>query len=524
MVIGLDGGTWKVFDRILADGCMPTFQRFVEDGAAGVLESTIPPITPVAWTSFQTGCDPDKHGVLSFIAYSKKDRRMSFVNSSTVRVPTIWEIVSYFGRKVISINVPLTYPPKEINGYMVTGMLTPDDNCNYTYPTEFKKEVQQVVPNYPLVESNDIHRFFTGRDISSFVSLLSNVIAKKTELALHTLRTKDWDLFMLHFQALDTLQHPLWCFIDSTHEFFDEQKYQVVKRFYVNLDQCIQRITSEGLNDDAILFFISDHGFQTNRYFFYINNWLHKKGYLKLKQNYRTVVINRLFHWVRRIDRFRFRFLIIPDKMKMDLFNTELGIYDLDHSAVFAVNANPWGCLYFQSHLPANDIETLLRDLLSITNPETGERIVHAIHRKEDIYDRQYWDMVPDIVVAPQAGYSFSTWFNGKDLFQEAVFKSDYQVGTHDMEGIVVGYHDKYIKNSQIKAHIRDVPATVLHLMGLPIPTHMDGRLIEGMLTSGFKKEVEHVDLSLGRKDGAFTYSPSDEEAIQKALKDLGYF
>lgn len=76
LIIGLDGGCWKVFDTFIERGYMPNLRALKETGVSGILKSTIPPITPAAWTSFQTGTKPGKHGIFDFIQFNKEKKRV----------------------------------------------------------------------------------------------------------------------------------------------------------------------------------------------------------------------------------------------------------------------------------------------------------------------------------------------------------------------------------------------------------------------------------------------------------------
>ncbi len=63
VVIGLDGATWSLLDRLILEGAMPNLDRLRREGVHGPLWSVVPPMTATAWTSFQTGKGPGKHGV-----------------------------------------------------------------------------------------------------------------------------------------------------------------------------------------------------------------------------------------------------------------------------------------------------------------------------------------------------------------------------------------------------------------------------------------------------------------------------
>ena len=132
LILGIDGGTWTVLRPAIEQGYMPFLQSLIETGASGVLESTIPAITPVAWGSFQTGMNPGENGVFDFYRWDKEIKTQQLVSSQNLSM-TIWDIAGRNGKKVGVVNVPMTYPVKPVNGYLVSGILTPSLKSEFTH-------------------------------------------------------------------------------------------------------------------------------------------------------------------------------------------------------------------------------------------------------------------------------------------------------------------------------------------------------------------------------------------------------
>ena len=136
MVIGLDCLVPDlVFTTWRHD--LPVLNELMSNGVYGPLESSIPPITCPAWMCMVTSKDPGQLGVYGF-----RNRRdysytgLSIANSTAITVPTVWDILGHHGKKVLLLGIPQTYPPKPVNGIMVTGCLTPGIESNYTYPSD----------------------------------------------------------------------------------------------------------------------------------------------------------------------------------------------------------------------------------------------------------------------------------------------------------------------------------------------------------------------------------------------------
>src|SRR5438552_19072221 len=154
VIFGVDGLTFRIIHPLIERGELPNFRRLQQEGCEAILESKYPPLTPPAWTSLSTGLKPAHHGVYDFWTYDEWQERNS---TRKARVQTkrkggkaIWNILSEYGKQVLVINVPMTYPPETVNGIMVSGYLTPGDDVDFTFPQTFKEELFKVVPDYQI--------------------------------------------------------------------------------------------------------------------------------------------------------------------------------------------------------------------------------------------------------------------------------------------------------------------------------------------------------------------------------------
>ena len=141
VVIGVDGLTFRILHPLIERGDLPNFEKLMLQGCESVLESKYPPLTPPAWTSLSTGLKPARHGVYDFWSYGDRGYR----DASDTHVQTkrrggkaIWNILSEFGKRVLVINVPVTYPPEAVNGIMVSGYMAPSSEVDFTFPATFK--------------------------------------------------------------------------------------------------------------------------------------------------------------------------------------------------------------------------------------------------------------------------------------------------------------------------------------------------------------------------------------------------
>lgn len=150
VILGLDGMEPTLADRFMAEGSMPNLKKLAEMGTYKRLGTTAPPLSPVAWSTFLTGCNPGKHNVFDFLT---RDRRnyLPLLSSVDIREPSrVWKIGKYkipLGKANIRmlrkgkpfwttlgehgifssvIRVPITFPPEPFRGVLLSAMCVPD--------------------------------------------------------------------------------------------------------------------------------------------------------------------------------------------------------------------------------------------------------------------------------------------------------------------------------------------------------------------------------------------------------------
>ncbi|MBI4720385.1 MAG: alkaline phosphatase family protein [Chitinivibrionia bacterium] len=123
--IGTDGATWNIINPLIEEGALPNFARLKREGAFGVLRSGECYVSPPAWVSMMTGFRPEHTGIYTFGIWNEPKREFVSYASGDVAAPFIWDIASLAGRRVAVTNMAATYPARQVNGIMVTGLLTP---------------------------------------------------------------------------------------------------------------------------------------------------------------------------------------------------------------------------------------------------------------------------------------------------------------------------------------------------------------------------------------------------------------
>lgn len=539
-IVGLDGADWSILDKLMSRGAMPTLASLVSGGARGTLFSTIPPVTPVAWASFQTGTWPAKHGVIDFVQVEDRGRVQRVVTARSIRTKTVWEYLNEYGCKAISVNVPLTYPPFEIDGCMISGMFTPSLDSPFTHPPELKQELETVTGGYRLLESG--HKQFNTFDVKSrdglvaFVEFFCELIDIRTRAALYLRDSYPWDLFMVHFQAVDALQHPCWAYLEEDHPEFNRSMQDVVVRFYVELDARIAKLV-DGLPEGTLIVLMSDHGFQRNRGYVYINNWLANQGWLALSSASRTLRrdLARLAYSVvtsweplRREARKLLKRIAQSEHASQELL-LSLQQAEVDWSRSQAYARTPqYAYIYLVDRVDVEGIRSKLsKELLTLKLPGRSESPVSAVLGASEVWSSdKLIREVPDLVIEPYAGFIFSDGLNQAGLWRVPIVGADYDIGIHRREGIVVFAGEVVSQSVTFAADIVDIVPTILYYLGLPVPTSMDGKVLLEVFRHDFRLRnlIQRESDSLPPVRQQEHDLTQDEEAqVKERLRALGY-
>lgn len=482
-VIGLDGATWSILNPLIEEGLMPNLSKFLEDGTNGILMSTIPPVTAPAWTSFQTGVNPGKHGIFDFIEYQQGTYDWHLTLSNKIRIKTIWEILSEAGKTVVSINVPMTFPPKKVNGAIIGGVMSPSTDSRFTFPDDLYKELVTEIDEYIIYSAPRI--LFT-ENLEKAINRLIYIEEKRIEAALYLMKKYDWDLFMVHNQSLDQIQHILWPYIYREHPKFQEDKFKIISKFFKFIDDSIGTILSE-IDRSTEVLIMSDHGFRDLDSSFHLNKWLQDEGYQNLTNIGRLGKIERI---IKKFDflklRKRIGFLRI-DQVRVKL-NQALSI-DWSKTKAFMGTGQIYGHIYLNLEgreklgvVNPDEYEEVREEirskLLKYLDPSTGKPVVDSVFKREEIYQGPETEKAPDLIIKPAKGYAFTKRLNEPNAISVCTRANDF-LGTHAEEGIFA-FSSNFNRNQTHIGPVKmiDVMPTILYLLDIDVPGHVDGKII----------------------------------------------
>lgn len=517
LIIGLDGATFRIIKPLVEEGKLPCFSKLMKGGVHGVLRSTIPPITAPAWTSFMTGKNPGKHGLFHFTTFKKGSYDYDLVNATLIKSKTIFKLASEAGRRVISINVPVTYPPEELNGIVVSGMLSPRDRT-FTHPALLSRK---LVEDGYIIDICD--RPF--EDPEKYVELAGQMASKRLEVSRILLSENAWDLAMVVFVAPDRLQHILWGRMD------------LLRDFYVFMDSLIGKLL-EVTDDSTYVMMMSDHGFTPTKGAFFVNQWLADERILK-KHFWRVappLKIGDLVVTKRRTFIFRLKKVIrsiLAHITRGRLFEYPQISINYAKSTAFAkpsemIFVNLKGREAAGTVEPGDEYEqvkrAIARKLRDLTDPGTGEKILEDAVIKDDIYFGEHFDEAPDIGLVPKEdGYALVGMKSHRSFVQMKHRPNSF----HSMNGIFFLHGPDVIKGRECEtSQITDCMPTALHILGVPVPEDVDGRVLKELFAEGSglrTREIKKQGPSQITGREFEKVSDEDERLMEEKLKGLGY-
>jgi predicted AlkP superfamily phosphohydrolase/phosphomutase len=454
LLIGLDCAEPDlVFHRWLDE--LPNLRALYQRGAHGPLRSCDPPITVPAWSVMMSSKSPGMLGVYGF--RNRADHsydRYAIANSRAIKEDRLWEILSREGKRSIVIGVPGTYPPKPLEGLMVTDFLTPDISCEYTYPPELKAEIEEVVGEYIL----DVRDFRSGNK-AKILADIYEMTRKRFQLARHLIQKEDWDYFMMVEMGTDRIHHALWDNMDPAHRFYQagNEFETAIHDYYVEVDREIGELLKLVDNNTDVLV-VSDHGAKRMDGGICVNEWLMSNGYLAIREKPEGAV---------------------PlSKVKIDWPKTKAWGDGGYYARIFlnVAGREPEGTISPENYEKVRD--ELIAGLKSIRD-ENGHEIGTKVYRPEELY-QEVRGVAPDLIVYFGDLYWRSVGTIGGGKLHTFENDTGPDGANHAQYGIIMFQPAGGLTEAEVMtdANIVDVAPTVLRLLGLAIPADMEGKAL----------------------------------------------
>ena len=405
-VLALDGTPFSLLRQLTEEGLMPHFKELSAQSVFRPLNSVQPPLSSVAWASFMTGGKPNEHGISGFVERDPQTMDWFVPNAKHLKRATIFQTLSQKGKRVFSMNVPVTYPPFKVNGILISGFL-----CKDIRKGTFPPAVGAFLKARGYVIDADVE--IAKRDLKAFFDTLLNVLEKRMETLRHFFQQEAWDLFMAHIMETDRLHHIFWKYFDRDLAPFAA----AFRQFYRRIDELIGQIVKD-LPEDMALLMLSDHGFTRLQREVYLNRWLLEKGYLFFEQ-----MPPRSLH---DLHPFSKAYSLYPGRIYINLKGREK-----------SGSVQP-GLEY------ENICQEIGQKLLNLKD-EQGRAVIKEVRRGYELYgipktagDERFVDplrlgMVPDLLAIPQRGYDLKGVLWHESVFDQTVFS-----GTHTFDDAFV--------------------------------------------------------------------------------------
>mgnify|MGYP001051191919 CR=1 FL=1 len=446
LVLGFDGASPQLIDDWIDE--LPVFRKFKKEGVFG---HTIPPIpaqTPVAWATFMTGKNPGNHGVFSFFMREKGSYERKIVGPETLKSKTIWHLLNEAGRKVATINVPMS--DEEEGGLVVPGFLSRSEgipSSNFRARIERKFKTDRIQGD---LEIDTLER--VEADPDSFFEKINEITDKMTEICLYLLQEEEWDFFMPVYMGLDRIQHFFWRHVDPTHPRHEENKYgKAVKNFYAKVDRIVDDFPGL-VDEDTMVMVLSDHGFCPVHTEVVLNDYLEHQGFSTTRSE--------------RVD------VVRSKAISYGYGDIWLNVKGRESKGVIG---------------PGEEYERTRNEIIEYLRTITidGQKPFKDIRKREELWWGSYLSDAPDLTAIFNIGYQAARRpeVTGKNSLKRYVNNnprwSGGHDGTHDPTDVpgILGLLGPGIPNrSGVEVPLWDVAPTILDLMRIPVPVDMDGR------------------------------------------------
>lgn len=510
LVVGWDGADWEIVDDLLARGLLPNLESVISGGGRGALWSTIPSHSWSAWSSFLTGFNPAGHGVWDFVERdpADPDRRIP-VSSTSIRRPTFLDQLSFAGLEVRAANIPVTYPPWDVNGRMIGGVAIPPGGSFIT-PADFAAELGERAP-FPI---NGLEWTRFERDPDRLIAEARRLVHERTS-SFEVLLEGSWDVAVCVFLAPDRLQHPLGAYLLPGHPLHEEvvgsPLAEALRGVYALIDEALGRLRAQA-GPDALTIVMSDHGFRPVERVANLNQILRALGFAAAGSRNDLARSIRRSAPVRAITRSRAGYLL-KQRVRAPAA--------LDWSRTLAYSAGTSGAISvnlkgreMNGIVDPADHDLVRREvaeaLMSYRHDGAGSQPVAGVLLREDLPRGEYADLGPDLLARPAPMWSF------RANIDAATQESRWPSGDHRQEGILAA--SEATSTDLGAPSITDLAPTILAMHGLA-PAGVDGRAISTIA----RDIVDLRESSVSVGNAADPVTREEQEEVAQHLRDLGY-
>lgn len=382
----MDGVPHGLISRYASDGTMPNVGRILKDGILRRMESSVPDVSCVAWSTIITGKNPGEHGIYGFMNLAPGTYDFSFPNFNDLRARPFWEEMP--GKRSVIVNIPATYPARPLDGVLISGFIA-IDLPKATWPKELVPKLREL--GYRI----DVDATKGHSDMGTFLKDLEEETESKVRAYRYLWEKEPWDIFYFVFTGTDRLSHFLF-------EAFENENHPHRKAFlshFRRIDEAVGEIYGR-VRDDDLFMMLSDHGFGPIENEVNVNWFLKEKGFLN--------IVNPSPDSFNGVGEGSKAFTLDPARIHVNL-----------------TDRYPRGCVKPADRKKvAEDIAAAFEELRV-----DGKPVVRRICRRLETYSGPRLDVAPDLVVLPNRGFDLKARLVARQLISRGIFTGAH---THD--------------------------------------------------------------------------------------------
>lgn len=496
LVIALQEATRDLIDPWVDQGLLPNIAALMHAGTSGHVLAQAPLITPHSWANILTGVNAGQHGIFD---YWQRGADGVFCESSTavLQALPIWARLRGTGLRSTLLNLPMTYPPPELDGVVVAGLqstasvreiFSPPDLYDRLIAAQGAYRLEATVPG--------------GRKKRDYIGLFDIETPRTAEAFEFMLNAQDWDFAMVYFIDAAMAQHYFWADMEAGN---DNPYRDVVGSAYKNLDAAIGRLV-RAAGRDVVVFLMSECGAGPMRSGINLNNWLEQQGLLHARRGPLTGLKQFVEYNVLPTAK-----RMLPPAVKSGLSSSSLALknwasssgtqLDLDWSRTKVFSRGKEGNIFVNLAgrdpcgivQPGSEYDELLHfvadALRKLEDPNTGAPVVTSVARPEELYAGPAVEFAPDLTIDwSDAAYMMTErGWSSRDVFVERWRKgmSWPTTGSHRYDGVLIAAGPGISAGAQMgSASHFDLLPTWLHILGQPGPSELKGRVLAEMMES----------------------------------------
>jgi hypothetical protein len=485
VVVGVDGGTWRVMDPLLARGELPTVARIQREGAHGILWSMQPSVSPLLWTTIATGRLPMEHGVHGFYRRQNDD----------LKAARFWEIAAAHGARVGIFQWLVTWPPDALPGFIVPGWLARDartqpPSLSWIKTLELRGQHHEM-PTAGELAHGGMQALHDGLRFASLVSATRDgAVAWRLADARASHRAGRFvqaalvgDVFLGHwrrerpgvsavvFYGTDALSHAYWRYYEPDADVPPAEVAEygdAINEYYRRVDAFLGRLL-DTVGPETTVLVVSDHGFKGAQ---------ERAVALGSSKILRAFEASRDFV-AQAVDRQVYVTHRHP--------GTQEALQDVAQLARRAAAVTIDGQPLMEVRVdPGTSVTLELRPGMDDLDPGTRFEVESRVLRVGDLVTGTSWS------------------------------------GSHEEAGILMAHGPRIRPGLRADASIRDVTPTILALLGLPVADDMDGRVVDELFTAApAVARVASYDDVVPRRQS--TAGGDVDDDVEERLRALGY-